>query len=157
YGAKSGSDVSTAIEKAIEAMSRAGGGRVVIPAGDYVTGPIRLRSHIDLHLERGATLRFTQDVSRYPLVLTRWEGVELKNYSPLIYAFEAEDVAVTGEGTLDGQADDDHWWNWKGNVAGPSDRSQPEPPAPQVADRNRLFEQAEQGVPVAERVFGSGH
>ena len=59
YGARDGADASAAIVKAIEACSRAGGGRVVVPKGDYLTGPIRLRSHIDLHLEAGATLRFT--------------------------------------------------------------------------------------------------
>lgn len=147
YGAKSGADASAAIAKAIDACSRAGGGRVVVPAGDYVTGPIRLRSHINLHIAAGATLRFTQDPSRYPLVLTRWEGVELMNYSPLVYAFECEDVAITGEGTLDGQADDEHWWNWK-----PSKGTQP-----QSADRKVLFQQNADQVPVAQRVFGAGH
>src|SRR5205085_5493296 len=112
YGAKSGADASIAITKAITACSRAGGGRVVVPPGEYVTGPIQLRSRVELHLQPGATLRFTQDPSRYPTVLTRWEGVELMNYSPLVYAVDCEDVAVTGEGTLDGQADAQHWGNW---------------------------------------------
>ena len=147
------------IDKAIEACASAGGGRVVVPPGDHLTDPIRLRSRVELHLQEGATLRFTQDPSRYPVVLTRWEGVELMNYSPLVYAFECEDVAVTGKGTLDGQADDQHWWPWKGVTSGRRDditRNQEEP-APQVADRNRLFQQGQDGVPVAERVFGPGH
>jgi polygalacturonase len=130
---------------------------VVVPAGDFLTGPIHLRSGVELHVASGATLRFTTDPARYPLTFTRWEGVELMNYSPLIYAFECEDVAITGPGTLDGQADEEHWWPWKGVTTGPSDRSQPEPPGPQVADRNELLEQAERGVPVAQRVYGSGH
>ena len=138
------------INEAIEACARAGGGRVVVPKGDYLTGPIRLRSHVELHLEAGATLRFSQDPSRYPLVLTRWEGVELMNYSPLIYALDCEDVAVTGEGTLDGQADAQHWLNWK-----PVGKDHP--PQPQLPDRTLLFKQAEDGVPVAQRVFGPGH
>ncbi|HYS55932.1 MAG TPA: glycoside hydrolase family 28 protein [Thermoanaerobaculia bacterium] len=138
------------IDKAIEACARAGGGRVVVPKGDYLTGPIRLRSHVELHLDAGATLRFTQDPARYPLVLTRWEGVELMNYSPLIYALDCEDVAITGEGTLDGQADAQHWWNWK-----PVGKDHP--PQPQLPDRTLLFKQAEEGVPVAERVYGPGH
>src|SRR5205085_11269761 len=67
YGARSGSDATAAIAKAIEACAKAGGGRVVVPAGDYTTGPIRLRSHIDLHVEAGATLRFSQDPPAYPV------------------------------------------------------------------------------------------
>ncbi|HSP17821.1 MAG TPA: glycoside hydrolase family 28 protein [Thermoanaerobaculia bacterium] len=144
------------IAKAINACHRAGGGRVVVPKGDYLTGPVRLLSRVELHLDAGATLRFSNDPEKYPLVYTRWEGVELMNYSPLVYAFECEDVAVTGDGTLDGQADEKHWWNWK-PASGPSDRSQPEPPAPQVADRMQLMEQAEHGLPVEQRIYGKGH
>jgi polygalacturonase len=147
FGAHDGGDASAAIAKAIDTCSRAGGGRVVVPKGDYETGPIRLKSHVELHIDAGATLRFSQDPSRYPLVLSRWEGVELMNYSPLIYAFECEDVAITGEGTLDGQADETHWWNWK-----------PEkPPQPQSDDRNALFKQNDDGVPAAQRLYGQGH
>src|SRR5258707_2838572 len=113
FGAHDGEDASAAIAKAIDACARAGGGHVIVPKGDYVTGPIRLRSHVDLHIDAGATLRFSQDTSRYPLTLTRWEGVELMNFSPLIYASDCEDIAITGEGTLDGQADETHSWNWK--------------------------------------------
>src|ERR1700741_1979726 len=113
YGAKPGGDASAAIRKAIEACHREGGGRVVVPAGEFFTGPIHLKSRVELHIDAGATLRFSQDPAHYPIVFTRWEGVELMNYSPLIYAFECEDVAVTGLGTLDGQADETHWWPWK--------------------------------------------
>lgn len=137
------------IQQAIEACAEAGGGRVVVPPSDHPTDPLRLRSRVELHLQKGATLRFAQDPSRYPLVLTRFEGVELMNYSPLVYAFECEDVAITGEGTLDGQAGQQHWWPWK-----PSD---PKAPMPQTADRNLLFKQAEEGVPAAQRIFGPGH
>lgn len=145
-------DCTEAFRRAIEACSAAGGGRVVVPAGRFLTGPIHLRSRVNLHVQRGATVAFTQDTKRYlPAVFTRWEGVELMNYSPLIYAWEAEDVAVTGEGTLDGQADRAHWWPWKGQrehgyTGGPQQK-----PA-----RDRLFAMAERGVPVAERVFGEG-
>jgi len=147
YGATDGGDASTAIAKAIDACSRAGGGHVIVPKGDYLTGPIQLRSHVDLHLDAGATLRFSQDPARYPNVLTRWEGVELMNYSPLIYAADCEDVAITGEGTLDGQADETHWWNWKAEKE----------PRLQNDDRNALFKQNDEGVPVAQRVYGAGH
>jgi len=145
--AQSGTDASAAIAKAIDACAKAGGGHVVIPEGDFLTGPIRLRSHVDLHLAKGATLRFSQDPAAYPLVRTRWEGVELMNYSPLIVATDCEDIAITGEGTLDGQADEHHWWNWK-----------PEkPPQPQKSDRDALFAFNVRQTPVAERLFGSGH
>jgi polygalacturonase len=159
YGARAGRDATTAIRKAIDACSRAGGGRVVVPAGDFTTGAIHLKSHVNLHVQTAATLRFSQDPANYPLVFSRWEGVELMNYSPLIYAFEAEDVAVTGEGTLDGQADDQHWWPWKGVYSGRREdvTTNVVVPAPQIADRDQLFKQAEDGVAVAQRVYGPGH
>ncbi len=135
-------DDTAAIRSAIEACHRAGGGRVVVPPGDFLTGPIHLKSRVNLHVSAGATLRFHTDPARYlPAVFTRWEGVELMNYSPLIYAFEQEDVAVTGQGTLDGQADATHWWPWKKT---------------QKPARDRLLKMAEDGVPVAQRVFGPG-
>lgn len=147
------------IRRAIDIAHKAGGGRVVLPPGDYETAPIHLKSRIELHISKGAMLRFTRDTSKYPLVHTRWEGVELMNYSPLIYAFECEDIAVTGEGTLDGQADEEHWWPWKGVTTGVRTdvTKNNDVPAPQLADRNALFRMGQDGVPVAERVFGAGH
>src|SRR5262245_14211668 len=71
-------DCTTAIRGAIEACHAAGGGRVVVPAGRFLTGAIRLRSNVNLHLLEGATLAFSTDPASYlPLVLTRFEGVEL--------------------------------------------------------------------------------
>ncbi len=142
-------DCTAAFRKAIEACHRAGGGRVLVPPGEVLSGAIHLRSNVELHVPAGSTIRFSQDPARYlPVVFTRWEGVELMNYSPLVYAFEAENVAITGQGTLDGQADEKHWWPWK-------NASQGQPG--QKADRDRLFRQAEEGLPVAERVYGAGH
>ncbi|MCL4817620.1 MAG: glycoside hydrolase family 28 protein [Vicinamibacteria bacterium] len=147
YGARPEVDVGDAIARAIADCHGQGGGRVVIPAGAYDTGPIHLKSRIALHLERGATLRFDRNPKRYlPLVVSRWEGVELMNYSPLVYALDQEDVAITGEGTLDGQAGEEHWWPWKRDGVPHSQR-----PA-----RDRLLDMAERGVPVSERVFGEG-
>ena len=159
YRAREGQDVSRAISKAISAASNAGGGRVVVPPGNWFTGPIQLKNRIELHVSAGATLLFSQDPARYPIVLTRWEGVELMNYSPLIYALGCEDVAVTGEGTLDGQADEEHWWPWKGVTTGKREdvTKNNTDPAPQLADRNRLFQEAEDGVPVIQRMYGQGH
>src|SRR5439155_12645189 len=78
-------DASAAIRAAIEACRAAGGGRVIVPAGRFLTGPIHLRSNVNLHLLEGATLAFRREPEAYlPLVLTRFEGVELMNYSPFI-------------------------------------------------------------------------
>ncbi len=152
YGAvgDGAADCSPAIREAISACAAAGGGRVVVPPGTFLTGAIHLKSGVNLHVSRGATLRFSRDPGHYlPVVFTRWEGVELMNYSPLIYAFEQENIAVTGPGTLDGRADATHWWPWKGN--------DPKTPGPnQLAARTTLIEMGRTGVPVAERIFGEG-
>jgi polygalacturonase len=150
FGAVAGgaSDSTAAFRAAVEACARAGGGRVVVPRGVFLTGPIHLKSNVNLHVSEGATVRFRREPEAYlPVVLTRWEGVELMGYSPLIYAFGQTNVALTGRGTLDGQADAEHWWPWKRSGH----------PQSQKADRDRLFAQAEAGVPVAERVYGAGH
>jgi len=110
-------DSTEAINRAVAECSRAGGGRVVVPAGVFSTAAIHLKSNVDLHVSAGATLRFIRDPRRYlPLVYTRWEGVECMNYSPFIYADGQENIAVTGEGTLDGQCDCEHWWPRKGRL-----------------------------------------
>jgi polygalacturonase len=138
------------IRKAIAACRAAGGGRVVVPKGRFLTGAIRIESGVDLHLAQGSTLAFSSDPREYlPVVFTRWEGVELMNYSPFIYAFEAENIAITGSGTLDGQAGPDRWWNWRGTGAVRG--------AAQTPARTQLIEMQARGVPVAERVFGEGH
>ncbi|MGP8246565.1 MAG: glycoside hydrolase family 28 protein [Bryobacteraceae bacterium] len=153
YGARPGTQNSGgAIRQAIDACSRAGGGRVLVPAGDFLTGPVHLKSNVDLHLEKDATLHFSTDAADYlPLVLTRWEGTECMNYSPLLYAFGQTNIAVTGEGTLDGQADLDHWWFWKGNAkfkkAGAPN---------QIKARQALMAAGDRDVPVEKRVFGDG-
>ncbi len=71
-----------------------------------------LKSNVSLHVVEGATFKFIPEPAKYPPVLTRWEGVEAMNYSPLIYAFEQENIAITGKGTLDGSASLENWWGW---------------------------------------------
>jgi polygalacturonase len=150
FGATRTADATPAFRAAIAACARGGGGRVVVPKGRFETGAIHLPSRVGLHLDDGATIAFSRDPQAYlPVVLTRYEGIELMNYSPFIYALDAHDVAITGAGTLDGQAGEDHWWNWR--AAGPAAR------APMTPDRTRLFDLAARGAPVAERVFGGGH
>lgn len=102
---------TAAIHRAVKAAHAAGGGRVLIPEGDWLSGPIHLMSNINLHVAEGATVYFSEDKEDYlPVVRQRFEGVEAYNYSPMIYAFKLKNVAVTGKGTLDGQGD--HWWEW---------------------------------------------
>ncbi|HVY87294.1 MAG TPA: glycoside hydrolase family 28 protein, partial [Hyphomonadaceae bacterium] len=146
FGAKPDADCTSAIAAAISAASAAGGGRIVVPDGVWQTGAITLKSRTELHVAKGATLKFSRDPNAYlPVVLTRHEGIELMNYAPFIYAYGQEDIAITGEGTLDGQADAEHWWNWAKRA-----------PPGTVSDRQRLADMGEQGVPVAQRVFGAG-
>lgn len=135
-------DCSEAFRRAIEACHRAGGGRVLVPPGNFVTGAIHLKSNVELHLAEGATLRFIQDPARYlPHVLTRFEGNDCYNYSPFIYARDQQNVAITGKGVIDGQADSRCWRDMKQSSRDP----------------DRLREMAQAGVPIAARVFGAGH
>jgi len=94
-------DCTRAFQRAIAACSRAGGGRVVVPSGVFHTGAIHLRSNVNLHVTKGATIKFSRDPKNsLPLVFTRWEGMELMNYSPFIYAFEQTNIAITGTGII---------------------------------------------------------
>jgi polygalacturonase len=135
-------DCTQAFKKAIDAASNAGGGRVVVPAGNFLTGAIHLKSNINLYLSEGSFVKFSDDPNMYlPMVFTRWEGVECMNYSPLIYAYKQKNIAITGKGTLDGNGE--KWWPWK---------STPQ----RKIDRTKLFEQGRDGVPVKDRQFGGG-
>lgn len=144
FGARSGGTVDSrpAILAAIKKASAAGGGRVIVPAGKWLSkGPIQLASRIDLHLEEGATLLFSTAAKDYlPVVLTRWEGTEVYSYSPLIYAFEVKDVAITGKGTIDGNSQSE-FLTW-------IEKAEP--------DFQRLRRMGADGVPAAKRVFGEG-
>jgi polygalacturonase len=149
-------DCTEAFRQAIKACYEAGGGRVVVPAGKFSTGAIHLLSNVNLHISRDAVVLFSRDSKKYlPQVFTRFEAVELMNYSPLIYAFEQENIAITGDGELNGQADDNNWWFWKGRWGhGGIQREARE--VSQLAANNRLKDMAEKGTPVHERIFGEG-
>lgn len=145
YGAVAGGEVcnTEAIAQAIEACHRAGGGRVVVPAGEWLTGPIHFRSNVNLHLAEGATLRFTDNPSDYlPAVMTSWEGLECYNYSPLLYAFECENIAITGTGTLAPIMDT--WRTWFKR------------PEPHMEALKQLYTMASTDVPVEERQMAVG-
>jgi hypothetical protein len=136
-------DCRAAITAAIEACAAAGGGHVVFGAGKYlVKGPLHLKSNVDLHLVKGAILRFGGTPEDYlPPVLVRWEGTRCYNYSPLIYAYQQKNIAISGWGTIDGQGDK-FWYLWK-LVHDP--------------DKAVLRKMGQEQVPVEERVFGAGH
>lgn len=147
-------DSSAVFAKAIEVCHQAGGGRVIVPAGEYLTGPIHLKSGVNLHLNQGATIKFKTDPTAYlPAVRSWFEGMECFNYSPLIYAYEAQNVAVTGPGVLDGQADETNWWPWSGGKKfGWQDGA-----VRQSDARKGLVNMVEQGTPVEQRRFGQGN
>ena len=113
YGAKPG-DVEAnvkAFAKAMAACHKAGGGRVVVPAGEWLTGPIHFLSNVDLFLSEGAVVVFEDKPELYlPAVQTSWEGAECMNYSPLVYAFGCENVGISGPGTLAPKTD--FWKTW---------------------------------------------
>ena len=97
------------INSTIDRLNRGGGGTLFFPAGTYLTGSIHLKSNITLELEAGATLLFSDNFDDYlPFVEVRHEGVMMKSFQPLIYAVDAENITIKGEGTLDGQGK--KWW-----------------------------------------------
>ena len=153
YGAVEGDSTALYhenINNAILACHNAGGGKVVVPQGTFYTGPITLLSNVNLHIEKGATLKFSTNPTDYfPAVLSRWEGIDCYNAHPLIYAYKAENIALTGEGTLDGQGSKTDWWYMKGGrhtVEGMPDQIT-------SGGRARLFGAAENGIPVEERIM----
>ncbi|MXV17574.1 glycoside hydrolase family 28 protein [Hufsiella ginkgonis] len=107
YGAKAdGITLNTgAINSAISDCSKKGGGVVVLPRGLWLTGPIVLKSNVNLHLKEGALLQFTKDFDQYPIVAANWEGLpQMRNQSP-ISATGQTNIAITGKGIIDGNGD----------------------------------------------------
>ena len=130
------------LQQAIDSCSLLGGGRVVVGKGTYpLAGNIILKSNVNLHLEEGAYLLFSGKADDFlPVVQTRWEGTELYGHSPMIYAYHADNIAITGKGTIDAQG-------------GLEFAPWAEKEAP---DRDRLRAMGEELVPVQERIFGKG-
>jgi len=158
FGAVSDSSTinTKAFKSAIEECSKNGGGRVIVPEGKYVTGPIHLEDNVNLHLEEGSEILFsTNPTDYYPLVHTSYEGIELMNYSPLVYAYKKKNIAVTGSGTLNGQASNDNWWPWCGkDIYGWMEGM---PKQTDSLNLPRLMDYGENGIPVEERIFGDNH
>ncbi|MDF9795971.1 polygalacturonase [Catalinimonas alkaloidigena] len=131
---------SQAIAHAIDEAHKAGGGIVVVPEGEWLTKKIHLKSNVNLHLNEGAVLLFSEKPADYlPAVHTTWEGMECYNYSPLIYAYECENVAITGQGEL--KAKMEVWEKWFAR-----------PPA-HMNSLKRLYNLAAKDVPVEERLM----
>ena len=157
YGAKPTNTAAKnqkAINKAIAACSKKGGGRVIVPAGQhFLTAAITLLSHVNLVVEEGAVLEFAFEPELYPTVPTRWEGVDCWNLSPCIYAYQQTDIAVTGKGTIDGGGSRETWWPW---VSAPRFGYKEGMKVHQWnGARQRLLKAAEDGVDMDQRRFGT--
>ena len=138
YGARADSTnlCTEAFKAAIAAAHDAGGGRVVVPAGVFHTGPIHLQSNVELYLSAGSEIVFSDRFEDYlPPVLVRGGGIEFYNYSPLIYARDCTNVAVAGPGKLNGNAK--AWWAFAKH------------------ESRAAFEASAKGVPVEQRVYGT--
>lgn len=140
FGAKGDAETKNteAFRQAIAACTTGGGGKVLVPAGKWLTGAIHLKSNVNLHMEKGAELHFSDRPDDYlPVVFTRWAGFEVMNYSPLIYAIDCENIAVTGPGKLYGHGQ--AWWDWT-----------------QVGQETgkQIQDMVLKGVPPEKRVFG---
>lgn len=129
---------SIAIERAIEKANEIGGGTVVIPEGEWITKKIHFKSNVNLHLNKGAVLLFSESPADYlPAVHTTWEGMECYNYSPLIYAFKCKNIAITGEGEI--KAKMEVWEKWFAR------------PKAHMENLKRLYMLASNNSPVSER------
>lgn len=150
-------DCLPALKAAIAQMHEQGGGKVVVPPGTYrLNGPIHLRSNVNLYLAEGATLNFSTNPEHYlPLVETTWEGIGCMNYSPLVYAFEQENIAITGKGVLDAQGSNENWWPWCGAKSYGWTDGMPSQRNP--GNRPGLMEMNTREVPPTQRIMGPGH
>jgi polygalacturonase len=134
---------SDAIAKAIDQVSAAGGGIVQFARTDggaeYLSGAIHFKSNVTLQIDEGVTLKFTTDRTKYPLVKSRWECTDVMNYSPLIYAYQCENIRITGKGTIDGQGQT--WWDWRNGK-------------PAMGVLRQYTNDREGKFPLEQRVFG---
>jgi polygalacturonase len=145
YGAvgNGSTDCTSAFVNAIAACNAAGGGRVVVPAGTFLTGAIHLLSNVNLYVATGGDILFNTNTNAYlPLVFTRYQGIELMNFSPFIYAYGQTNIAITGPGTIDGQGQLGPWYSWTSKL---------------TTDEQTLWNMGSTNMPVAQRIFGPGH
>jgi len=144
-GAKGDSvtNCKSAFDKAMAYCKRHNGGTIIVPRGVYtLNGPIHFVSNVNLVLQAGAKIRFSDNPEYYlPMVLTSWEGTFLYNYSPLIYAYNCHDIAISGEGTIDGEGEK-NWDSYKDK---------------EVPDKLLSREMNHSNMPLNERLFGKNH
>lgn len=132
-----------AFAQAMKACNKAGGGRVVVPKGEWPTGPIHFLSQCNLYLSEGAKVVFSSDPNDYlPAVEVSWEGLECMNYSPLVYAYQCENIAITGQGTL--SPDMTTWKTWFSR------------PKPHMQALAQLYDWGSFDKPVSERMMARG-
>ena len=131
-----------AMMKAIEACNEAGGGKIIVPPGQYfMEGPIHMKSNVHIYLSEGARIFFTSDHEKYlPAVKVRWEGTVCYNFSPLIYAYQQANIAITGEGEIDGAAKD---WSVEWRKV-------------QKPEKDLLRKMGNDTIPEEQRVFANG-
>jgi polygalacturonase len=138
-------DCTLAFSNAIAACNAAGGGRVDVPAGAFLTGAIHLLSNVDINVASNGIIRFTTNTNAYlPVVYTRDQGIEVMNFSPFIYACQQTNIALTGSGLIDGQAGSANWYAWESSGA-------------EGNDFTLLENEATAGVPTTNRIFGAGY
>lgn len=137
------SDAKPAFDKAMLLCKKNNGGTIVVPKGVYtLNGPIHFVSNVNLLIEKDAKIRFSDNPKNYlPMVLTSWEGTMIYNYSPLLYAYNCTNIAISGEGTIDGEGSK-VWNSFK---------------AKEGADKMLTREMNHANVPMVERKFGDGH
>ncbi|MHC0443462.1 glycoside hydrolase family 28 protein [Flavobacterium sp. 3-210] len=130
-------------DKAMLLCKKNKGGTIIVPKGIYkINGPIHFSSNVNLKIEKDAKIKFSDNPKDYlPMVLTSWEGTMLYNYSPLIYAYECSNIAITGEGTIDGEGGN-IWKSFK---------------AKEEAGKNRSREMNHNNVVLNDRKFGEGY
>lgn len=176
YGAKVNGTAKAnqaAINKAIAACSKAGGGKVVVTPGTWSTGAIRILSGVNLVIQKGAVLHFVYDPTLYPLVKTRWEGLDIMNYSPCIYSYQQKNIAISGDGVLDGGGTNETWWQWCGATKfgfekgktpqaqngipyqGPEKYRKTKADGTPMSSRETLLWMADNNIPTEERIFGT--
>ncbi|MCK5851879.1 hypothetical protein KAH27_02510, partial [bacterium] len=135
-------DNRKAFHDAINMLAQKGGGKIIVPKGDYlVDGPIVFKNNIHIEIQKNARVFFTTNAEKYlPLVKQRWEGIVIYNYSPLIYGYQLKNIAITGEGTIDGAGTD--WSKSWARIQG--------------KDQKLARQMGSERLPEKQRVFGNG-
>ena len=135
------------INKTIDQAAAEGGGTIYFPAGTYLTATIQMKSNITLHLESGSVLRFSDNFEDYlPFVKIRWEGTVMNTLSPFIYADNAENLTITGRGTLDGNGF--KWWAWERETRQKIKDNGGK--LPELSKLQKMWDEANQGLEISD-------